>query len=94
MGSGSPHGARRCYARRRIPAHEGRARPVGADGRFENSSVWALVRRRQVWLQGCVADAGQATELEIVVRRIDDVEGVVDELMPGTQGRPTYEVAR
>lgn len=67
---------------------------VTADGRFAGTSVWATGQRRWVWLQGCVADAGQAADLVALVRRLDDVEGVVDELMVGTTAKPPYETAR
>ena len=61
------------------------------DGRFgTTSSLWAAGRRRWVWLQGCVATADLAAEAESVVRAIDDVEGVVNELMVGTGGTPPY----
>ena len=67
---------------------------VAADGGFAGTSVWALGQRRVVWLKGCVASAGQAAALEKIVRHIDDVEGVVNELMVGTQGRPPYAVPK
>jgi len=68
---------------------------VRAAGRFDaDTSVWAIGQRRWVWLQGCVSSADQARELEALVRRIDDVEGVVVELMVGTTGKPAYEVER
>lgn len=63
------------------------------DGRFAATSIWATGQRRWVWLQGCVASAEQAAEAEQLVRRIDDVEGVVNELMVGTEGTPPYRVA-
>lgn len=54
---------------------------VAADGRFDaTTSVWALGQRRWVWLQGCVRDADEAAALEQLVRQIDDVESVVNEL--------------
>jgi len=66
-----------------------------AAGRFDaDTSVWALGQRRQVWLKGCVARPEQVRELEALVRRIDDVEGVVVELMVGTQGPSPYKRAR
>jgi len=66
-----------------------------ASGRFDaDTSVWALGQRRQVWLKGCVSTPEQARELEQLVRRIDDVEGVVVELMVGTKDEPAYELAR
>ena len=62
-------------------------------GRFADTSIWALGQRRFVWLQGCVQTAEQAIEAERLVRRIDDVEGVVNQLMVGTGGTPAYRVA-
>ena len=54
---------------------------VDADGRFDRTtSVWASGQRRWIWLQGCVSEAGEAAALEALVRGIDDVEGVVNEL--------------
>ncbi|HMN74785.1 MAG TPA: BON domain-containing protein [Burkholderiaceae bacterium] len=62
-------------------------------GRFADTSIWASGQRRIVWLQGCVSSAGQAADAEQFVRRIDDVEGVVNQLMIGTGGAPAYRVA-
>ena len=53
---------------------------VLADGRFARTSVWALGQRRWVWLKGCVHSQAEALELERVVRGLDDVEAVVNEL--------------
>jgi hypothetical protein len=66
---------------------------VQADGRYGDTSVWALGQRRWVWLKGCVAKAEQREGLERLVRLIDDVEGVVNELMVGTAGNPPYKTA-
>jgi hypothetical protein len=66
---------------------------VQADGRYADTSVWALGQRRWVWLKGCVATAEQRDGLERLVRLIDDVEGVVNELMVGTGGKPPYKTA-
>ncbi|MFO1340918.1 MAG: BON domain-containing protein [Burkholderiaceae bacterium] len=55
---------------------------VDADGRFERTtSVWATGQRRWVWLQGCVGTAADGQALEALVRGLDDVEGVVNELV-------------
>ena len=64
------------------------------DGRFGATSIWATGQRRWVWLQGCVSSAAQAAEAEQLVRRIDDVEGVVNQLMIGTEGKPDYRAVR
>lgn len=50
------------------------------DGRFADSSIWIEGQRRWVWLKGCVRSNAQRIALEKLVRSIDDVEAVVDEL--------------
>lgn len=52
-----------------------------ADGRFEETSVWAEGQRRWVWLKGCVRRKDQAIALERLVRRLDDVEAVINQLV-------------
>ena len=52
-----------------------------ADGRFSDTSVWAEGQRRWVWLKGCVHRKDQAEALVKLVRGIDDVEAVIDELV-------------
>jgi len=64
---------------------------VQADGRYPETSGWALGQRRWVWLKGCVSKPEQREALERLVRLIDDVEGVVNELMIGTAGTPPYK---
>jgi hypothetical protein len=64
---------------------------VQADGRYADTSVWALGQRRWVWLKGCVSKPEQRDGLERLVRLIDDVEGVINELMVGTAGAPPYK---
>ena len=66
---------------------------VQADGRYADTRVWALGQRRWVWLKGCVSTPEQRESLERLVRLIDDVEGVVNELMVGTGGTPPYKTA-
>ena len=52
-----------------------------AGGSFTNTSVWAVGQRRWVWLKGCVERADQADALERLVRGLDDVEAVINELV-------------
>ena len=55
---------------------------IDADGRFERTtSVWATGQRRWLWLQGCASTTEEAQAIEVLVRGIDDVEGVVNELV-------------
>ena len=61
---------------------------------YSDTSVWALGQRRRVWLRGCVRTAEQAREIEAVVRQLDDVEDVQNELMVGDRGTAPYVVRR
>lgn len=54
---------------------------IDADGRFSETSVWVIGQARWVWLKGCVRSKEQASALERLVRGIDDVEAVVNELI-------------
>jgi BON domain len=54
---------------------------VEFDGRFPHTSVWAEGQRRWVWLKGCVQRQEESDALERLVRSIEDVEGVVNELV-------------
>jgi hypothetical protein len=56
--------------------------------RFAGTSVWAEGQRRWVWLKGCVHSREQAAELERLVRGLDDVEAVIDELVVRGKERP------
>ncbi|WP_431259753.1 BON domain-containing protein [Roseateles chitinivorans] len=70
---------------------------VAADGRFAaTTSVWALGQRRWIWLQGCVRSADEASALEALVKQIDDVEFVVNELklVPGASASPASGASR
>ena len=58
---------------------------IEVDGRFANTSLWVEGQRRWVWLKGCAASADQSTEIVRLVRNIDDVESVINQL---TVGRP------
>jgi hypothetical protein len=53
---------------------------IEADGRFVKTSVWAEGQRRWVWLKGCVRRKADADALEKLVRSIDDVEAVFNQL--------------
>ena len=53
---------------------------IDADGRFAGTSVWAEGQRRWVWLKGCVRTAAESSAIEGIVRDIEDVQVVVNEL--------------
>ena len=67
---------------------------IRMDGRFDGTSVWILGERRIVTLMGCVQTREQAQQLESAVALVDDVMGVVNQLMVGTGGKPPYLPAR
>jgi hypothetical protein len=79
------------YDREIMPRVE---RAIHAAGRFEGTSIWAYVQRRWVWLQGCVNSETESEEVERLIRNIDDVEAVINELSVGVARQPRYEVAR
>jgi hypothetical protein len=54
---------------------------IDADGRFAQTSIWVEGQRRWVWLKGCVRSNVEAKRLEQLVRSIDDVEVVINELV-------------
>ncbi len=56
---------------------------IEAAGTFGDTRLWITGQRRWVFVEGCVATAAQATELERLVRGIDDVEQVVPALHVG-----------
>ncbi len=63
---------------------------VDARGDLGNDTrVWALGQRRWVWLKGCVSHPEQAAALVQLVRELDDVEGVIDDMVvtPSPSGR-------
>ena len=51
-----------------------------ADGRFLNTNVAVEGQRRWVTLKGCVQTQEQASSIEQLVRTIDDVEAVINQL--------------
>ncbi len=53
---------------------------IVADGRFSQSSIWVEGQRRWVWLKGCVKSKEQSLAVEQLVRSIDDVETVINQL--------------
>jgi osmotically-inducible protein OsmY len=61
---------------------------IRMDGRFDDTTVWVLGERRIVTLMGCVKTPAQAEQMEQAVRLVDDVMGVVNQLMVGTKEKP------
>lgn len=57
------------------------SKAILADGRFADTSLWVEGQRRWVFLKGCVRSLEQGHAIEQVVRNIDDVEAVINELV-------------
>jgi hypothetical protein len=70
------------------------AQYIKLDGRFDNTSVWVLGERRFVTLMGCVQSSEQAVTMEKAVALVDDVMGVINQLIVGTKEEPRYKLAR
>jgi osmotically-inducible protein OsmY len=52
-----------------------------AADRFSGTSIWVTTQRRWVTLQGCVSSLDESSEIERLIRNIDDVETVINELV-------------
>ena len=59
-----------------------------AAGRYADTSLWVEGQRRWVWLKGCVRTRAERAALERLVRDIDDVEAVINELAVKGRGAP------
>lgn len=65
-----------------------RAEPALAD-----TSVWIIVQRKFVYLQGCVRHDAQAARAVALARAVPGIDYVSDDLLRGTAGKPPYPVA-
>jgi hypothetical protein len=88
--------AGRCSESNAYRYDKGLAAPVAAALKavpaIERSSVWVTIRRRWVFLEGCVASPGQAAQLEQAALAVPDVEIVVPTLSVGATQAPRYPV--
>ncbi|NEX63113.1 BON domain-containing protein [Noviherbaspirillum sp. 17J57-3] len=66
-----------------------RERFAGAPG-FAKDSLWVMVNRRMVWVQGCTSGAASRGRLETLLSSLPDVDQVFFDLMQGTAGTPPY----
>ncbi|MBO9514170.1 MAG: BON domain-containing protein [Variovorax sp.] len=66
---------------------------LGGVPQLARSSVWVTVQRRWIYLQGCVPTRRVGEQLERAARAVPDVENVVNDLMVGTRGKPSYPLA-
>jgi hypothetical protein len=78
------------YDKPLAPKVEAALKAVSGVGR---GSVWVMIQRRWVYLQGCVPSHDLALRLEHAAHAVPDVEAVVVDLMVGTRGKPGYPLA-
>lgn len=57
---------------------------------FMDASLWITVKRKFVWVEGCVADAAQNDRIAAFIQALPEVERVIIKLMPGVAGPPPY----
>ncbi|MCY1163230.1 MAG: BON domain-containing protein [Pseudomonadota bacterium] len=60
---------------------------------IESGSVWVVIQRRWVFLQGCVGTPGLMCQLERAAQAVPEVETVVPMLQLGTSETPRYPTA-
>lgn len=59
---------------------------------FTDTSVWITVQGRVVYLEGCVARAAQAAELEAFARAIPNVQQAIAIVRDDPHARPPYRL--
>ncbi|HTD04834.1 BON domain-containing protein [Undibacterium sp.] len=62
----------------------------GDGAAFGDSSLWITVKRKFVWVEGCMADPSQSAALEKMLRAAPHVEAVFIDVMRGVEGKPPY----
>lgn len=65
---------------------------MGQDPALRDASVWITVKRRFVWAEGCVTQAGQAARIEDLLKQVPEVERVFVDVMTGSDEKPPYPV--
>lgn len=74
------------------PIAEAVAAAIRSAPGLQDTAIWLVAERRFVYLQGCVANAGQAAAAEALARAVADVQIVIPMLsLPGE--RPRYPLA-
>jgi len=68
------------------------AATLRGDPALAGTTIWLTAQRRFVYLEGCVAEAGQAVRAEELVKALADVDRVIPALaLPGE--KPPYALA-
>jgi hypothetical protein len=59
---------------------------------FRDASLWITVKRKFVWVEGCVGRKEEAQELERLVLSVPDVERAIVNVRTAVDGEPPYPV--
>jgi hypothetical protein len=60
---------------------------------FDNTSLWLIVQRRFVTVQGCITRPEQAAAIEAAIKAAPDVERVILQVSPPPYEHPPYPLA-
>lgn len=63
-----------------------------SEPKFRDASLWVTVKRRFVWVEGCVANAADAQELERFALSVPDVERAIVNVKTSADSKPPYPV--
>ena len=61
---------------------------------FKDASLWITIKRKFVWVEGCVATAADKDRLETFVQSAPDVERVIVDVTTDTTAKPPYPTER
>lgn len=59
---------------------------------FKDASLWITVKRKFVWVEGCVPNATYSKQLEAYFQSVPNVERVLVDVMSSLDGRPPYAI--
>ncbi|MES2103640.1 MAG: BON domain-containing protein [Pseudomonadota bacterium] len=59
---------------------------------FADTSLWVTVKRKFVWVEGCIASVEQERALENLLQGVPEVEHILVNVMQGVGKKPPYEV--
>lgn len=68
------------------------AEHLAANPALLESSLWITVKRRFVWIEGCVKDPAIASELERLAKEVPNVELVFVNVTANTKGKMPYQI--
>ena len=61
---------------------------------FKDASLWITIKRRFVWIEGCVAARADKERLEAFIQSTPDVERVIVDVTTDVTAKPPYPTER